>query len=321
MIRDMSLEELAMALDNELTQAILSTSPKHEIPIVKEYLERIQKASKNVTFRVHTSSKKVYYLNIRTKLVHGGRPYALFSNGPCGKKKVELGDILFVVKYLYPPFVAKYHYPLLPIEQMRVSFLQAKLTSSNAWKITAHQQEFLTNARKYKFRFGKKWDSQSHERKIDSKSDWIFTYLLMSTRNLPNLTANPKIVELWRQNPCADYSFHVDFFVPSALFSQKVPLFAGLVWDGKFVGGGYSLWSYKFLRKDGIGGYIINNGKTSNPELEDLVRAIYRFAKLTPDPPGEFDEYTGEGAFGVVEFTFAPSEEVMKLYKESRENM
>lgn len=295
----MSLEEFSASLDGELKQVILNSPSLKEPQIINDYIGRIKQAfKKNGPYLIRLSPTTAYYLDIKAKVVHQ-KPYALFdpNNVPCGKKKLELGDILFVVKYV--------HTPMRPIE-MRSSFLQAKLTKKNTWKITAHQQEFLMNPNKYKFKFGKKWGKKYQERQITSKSKWLFTYLLMSTQ-FPNLTANPEIVDLWRQKPCKDYTIPANFLVP--VFYSKTPTFSGFVWYNKFISGGYALWLYKFLRKNGLGGHIVNNGRVSNLELKDLVDAIYRFVRLQPDPPDEFEGYYEEGTFGVVEFTFIPTEE------------
>jgi|GEM_PF-5986435 len=302
----MNLRELSYELDNALKFVIQNTPSVTERKIVETYLTDISTMFTQ-PFPLQVNNRW-YLLSIRSKFIHG-RPYALFnSNGPCGKTKIELGDILFVAKYLDSHSI--------PIE-IRASFLQAKLTKKNMWKITAHQQEFLMSPHRYKFKFGKKWDSGQQERRINSRSSWLFMYLLMSTQGIPNLATSPEIVELWRQKPCKDYTIPVDFFVP--VIYSRTPQFSGFVWYNKFVSGGYALWLYKFLRKNGVGGYLVHNGKISNLELNDLVNTIYRFVGFLPDPPEEFEGYYGEGTFGIVEFTFAPSEDAMKQYKESRE--
>ncbi|ASJ08058.1 hypothetical protein A3L11_01980 [Thermococcus siculi] len=291
------LDVLSASLDGMLKQVILENPSLSEPQIVNEYIGRLQQHNK---YLIWVRGFGYYRLQIRSKVVHQ-KPYALFSSnsGPCNKSRVELGDILFVIKY---------HNGRRMIDQMRTSFLQAKLNkSTNNWKISAHQQEFLFTPSKYPFHFGKRWGSQ-RKRKITSKSKWLFTYLLMSTsEDIPNLAASPEIVELWRQKPCKDYTIPMDFFVP--VIYSTIPSFSGCTWYNKFVCGSYALWLYKFLRKNGIGGYVINNGMTSNSELKDLVNTIYRFTGLQPDPPSEFEEYYGEGTFGVIEFTFTPVDE------------
>ncbi len=293
------LDVLSAYLDGILKQVILENPSLSEPQIVNEYIGELQQH--NNKYLIWVRGFGYYRLQIRSKVVHQ-KPYALFesNSGPCKKYRVELGDILFVAKYY-----DKYRM----IDQMRTSFLQAKLSkATNNWKISAHQQEFSFTPSKYLFHFGKSWDPKRGIRKIISKSKWLFTYLLMSTsEDISNLAVSPEIVELWRQKPCKDYTIPVNFFVP--VFYSKTPTFSGFVWYNKFVGGSYALWLYKFLRKNGIGGYVINNGRTSNSELEDLVNTIYRFTGLQPDPPGEFEEYSGEGTFGVIEFTFTPVEE------------
>lgn len=295
----MSLEEFSASLDGELKQVILNSPSSKEPQIINDYIGKIKQAfRKNGPYLIQLSPTTAYYLDIKAKVVHQ-KPYALFdpNNGPCGRKKLELGDILFVVKYVHP---------LMELIEMRASFLQAKLTKKDTWKITAHQQEFLMNPNKYKFKFGKKWGKKYQERQITSKSKWLFTYLLMSNQ-FPNLAASPEIVELWRQISCKDYPIPADFFVP--VFYSKTPTFSGITWYNRFVGGRYALWLYKFLKMQGIGGYLINNRHLSNRELKDLVDTIYRFVGLQPDPPDEFEGYYEEGTFGVVEFTFTPTEE------------
>ncbi len=296
------LDVVSASLDGILKHVILENPSLSEPQIVNEYIGRIQRH--NNKYLIWISGVGYHHLRIRAKVVHQ-KPYALFgsSSEPCKKSRVELGDILFVAKYYDSGRFGM-------VDQMRVSFLQAKLSkATNNWKISAHQQEFSFIPSKYPFHFGKSWDPQRRIRRITSKSKWLFTYLLMSTSSsyIPNLTASPELVELWRQKPCKDYTIPENFFVP--VFYSKTPTFSGFVWYNGFVGGSYALWLYKFLRKNGIGGYIINNGLTSNSELKDLVNTIYRFTDLQPDPPGEFEEYSGEGTFGVIEFTFTPVEE------------
>ncbi|NJE08382.1 hypothetical protein E3E31_07575 [Thermococcus sp. M39] len=328
---NISLKQFVMDLNNGLTQIIQRFRQPREKDIVEQYISKIKQSYENKKLRISMPSGEEYHLKIRTKFVHGN-PRVKFNpiSGPCGKKEIELGDILFVVKYQDPSLV--HSQDPLHLKQARMSLLQVKLNKggkltplkryqfkikvpSGVWKIESHQQEFMINPSSYPFTFG-----EIKNQKISSKSNWLFTYLLITNKKIPSLAVSPRLIEdLLKKKDCEYHSLPLRFFI--SVFNSKDPAFSGLIWESTFVGGGYALWLYKFLKEDSLGGYIINDGKIVNPELKNLWDAIYRFAKFTPDPPGEFDEYTGEGPFGVVEFTFAPSEEVMKQYKESRETM
>lgn len=320
MVVPITLDVLSVSFDTILKGIILRNPSLKEPEIVKEYINTIKHQYDGkplITWipRVHLghmAQLEYYNLLIKAKFVHQ-KPYALFnsSNKPCDKPRVELGDILFVVKY----YSNGHSYYCTPgeLEQMRASFLQAKLSKNDKnWKISTHQQEFLLTPSKYPFHFGKRVDPNRKIRKIVSNSKWLFTYLLMSTsEQTPNLVSSPEMVELWRQEHCnkKEYDFPLDIFLPMVYSTNsRMPIYKGFKWHTRFMGGSYALWLYKFLKKSGIGGYAIKNCRDVNPELKDLVKTIYRFTGLQPDPPGEFDEYSEEGAFGIVEFTFAPPE-------------
>lgn len=345
MVFPITLDVLSVFLDTTLKGIILGNPSLKEPDIIKKYIDVIKHGyDNNRPLTIHIPYSGKYELKIKSEFVHQ-KPYALFnsSNKPCSRSRVELGDILFVVKY--------YNEDRL-LEQMRASFLQAKLSKNNRnWKISTHQQEFLLTPSEYPFHFGKKWDLKRRTRRITPVSEWLFTYLLMSTNeNVMNIAATPEIVELERkQDRCKDY----DFTFPPRGFSEYYPYYYfysyhhshkenvlmtenGVIekiiekaTENPFVTikeiineliippfysfsslkiPPYAVWLHEFLEKNGIGEYIIKNRWDVNSELGDLIDAIYRFTGLQPDPPGEFDEYSEEGAFGIVEFTFAPPE-------------
>lgn len=186
----------------------IAASVNNEVDIVREFVDFV---SSDVAVKFNRISKNKY-LSIKTRFVHQ-KPYAIFVNPQkiCGKTRVELGDILFVVKHQRDGALIDH----------RGSFSQAKLYKSG-WEIKAHQFEFLHNIRNITFRFGNKvyqdlkiqpinWD-------ISSRSKWFSNFLLLS--NIFSLSFPPNYFVNFYNRKCNN--FYVNYWMSERSYRNLI---------------------------------------------------------------------------------------------------
>lgn len=287
------LWNLSIELEMILNDVIQQNNSNREPDIVMRYLQEVG----NKFPRPLPIGR--YLVEINTSFIHQ-HPYAMFSiPRPCNASRVEPGDILFVVKH-------KNQFGR--IQEKRVSFVQVKISKNPnefSWDIQYHQQEFALNHRKYQFHFGNQTSKKAGippktTFTLTSKSKWLFSYLLMSMRKM-HFSVSPTFVEIYRPVHCPTTKgtpFKFYFFGRYPLTPESLSVRI----NNEFVGSWYPIWAYKFLQRNGIGAHA------ETGDLKDLVDALYRLVGLLPDPPEEFEGYTEEGTFGIIEFTIQEKE-------------
>lgn len=123
---------LAQDISQELDNAIASATG--EVAIVKQFITNL------------AGLKTPMNVNIQSAFCHQ-KPYAFFVNPAqyAGRKKCELGDILWVYKIQHRGVVTDH----------RAVFSQAKHSNSSKFHIDEHQYNFLIDINRNSFRFGK----------------------------------------------------------------------------------------------------------------------------------------------------------------------
>jgi len=170
------------------------TSVKNEVNIVEDFVNFV---SNDVSRKFNKISKNEY-LSIEARFTHQ-RPYAIFVNPQkiCGKSRVELGDILFIVKRQRNGTLIDH----------RGSFSQAKLYKKG-WVIKAHQFEFLHNIRNIEFRFANKVSQnlkiEPRTWKIANKPKWFSNFLLLS--NIFSLSIPSSYLANFYNQKCSDFN-------------------------------------------------------------------------------------------------------------------
>jgi hypothetical protein len=249
-----------------------------EVPLVKGFVQHI---NSNVAKRF--VNKKISF---RAQFVHQ-KPYAFFVSPSkiCGKTKVELGDILFVVKRIRKGIVIDH----------RGTFSQAKL-SKGQWKIDCHQFEFLSNINNTLFEFGNSVYTQANGKNsiankitwhLNPGTSWFSNYLLIGkSPNNNNHAIPPKFLAPY-------YGFNQkNFSVNSGML-----FYPGLAVPPSWYAFNLEHFFSNLLKQDGIGFRI-------RGDLKDFVALLYRLVGLQLDPPEEFQGFVVERenkGFAVVE--------------------
>lgn len=217
-------------------------------------------------------------------------PYAMFravdktgkiSNYQiCGKSKVELGDILFVVKRISGREVADF----------RGSFAQVKCENSGRVIIEPHQLEFLSNISSYTFEFGRAAYRKSGYMPIlwgIGQRKWFSQYLIISSRNA--LSIETQRIKKISPGVCSKFSFPFHGLVCTKGMPHCV------------THDGVSSFLKNFLKPNGVGFKV-------RGRLFKLVDVIFKKLNLVIDPPEEHEGYFEDGrGFSVIQIQIEDS--------------
>lgn len=217
---------------------------------------------------------------IQTAFIHQ-KPYALFVDPPrlSGRKKCELGDILYVFKTKTGGVV----------RLAQAAFMQVKVGDpAKSWAIEPHQLEFLTGIRKHHFRFGNSvFQAAGVKPMVYSglmhSGDFGY-YLLIggperlcyeADKVLAAVGAPKAGAKIGIRNPicCSVGKAFCDCDSHGALL------------DRAFAGGPF--------------------GAAASGQLAGMLDIIYKRLGVVPDPPEEYEGYFFDegGGFGLIEVT------------------
>ena len=116
----------------------------------------------------------------------------------CGKSKVELGDILFIVKRVNSGKTVDF----------RGSFAQVKCEHAGSVSIEPHQLEFLSSISLYPFEFGRSAYKKSGFNPITwriGQRTWFSQYLIISSAN--TLSIDTARIKKLSPGMCSRFSF------------------------------------------------------------------------------------------------------------------
>lgn len=248
-----------------------------EVDIVKKSIDKINDQTFDPTFDPN--------IKVQTGFCHQ-KPYALFVN-PLElftKKRTELGDYLFVIKYLDNN----------KIIDKRALFFQAKYSPKNdPYHVELHQFHFYRQIENLEFKFGnsvyKKLKSVPITWKNISKPNEFGDYMMISAF---------EVTDLYTNEIASQYSHK-----KSGYFTYKLRLLC----NPRFhLGRGYQETCsrninplFDFLKPFGKGNKIEGN-------FETFIDLIYKKLEILPDPPEEHEGFWEEGdngGFGLIEIT------------------
>ena len=266
------IDRLASGLSNIVTRS------HGEVNIVENFVDFI---NRDVTphFARTSADERI---SVEARFVHQ-TPYAFFVHPSkiCGKGKVELGDILFIIKRRVGGRVTDY----------RGSFSQAKLLDGRKWKIEPHQFEFLHRINNIRFRFGNCHSShfgrdEPIEWEISTTARWFSSYLLLSEFCCACIP--PDSLADFYDGECR--SFNVTYCDSGRTNQCPGPNFRDFL-------------SRFFIR--GGAGFPVSD------DLRDIVEMLYRLVGLHPDPPEEFLGFVEEdkSGFAIIRFEIEQDKE------------
>lgn len=249
-----------------------------EVKIVDESIKRIKK------IRISPN------INIQAEFCHQ-KPYAFFINPNelYTKQKTELGDFLFVIKYVDDGIIF----------DKRALFFQAKYNKKgNPFAIEMHQFHFYKQINKIEFRFGnsiyKNLGYKPIKWKNLSSKDEFGDYILINDKFAIDLYTN----EIGLQY---EHKKHGHFNFDLRLMNYGWP---------------YQLHHNKKCSKNSpLYDFLLPFGKGNKIEgdFEIFINLIYKRLGMIPDPPEEYSEFWDEsksGGFGLVEITIDNNEEI-----------
>lgn len=248
-----------------------------EVNIVKNSVEQIEKVKQSFGPNV----------NIRTGFCHKN-PYAFFKKPHklFNKEKTELGDFLFVIKYLDNG----------DIIDNRALFFQAKYSNdSNDFKIELHQFHFYIQIENIKFNFGKTTYKKSAMKPIIwekiSKPKEFGDYILLGPRNVLDLYTS-------------EIAFQYNHFKEGHFQYNLNQMHHGCIYfnSNHFLRCNYLSPLFNFILPFGRGNKIEGNFKI-------FIDLIYKKLGMIPDPPDENESFWEENeqnhinGFGLIEIT------------------
>jgi hypothetical protein len=244
-----------------------------EPQIIKKFVDGAQ--------MIQTSS----HFKVESIFVHQ-KPYAYFSTPThiCGKKRTELGDILFIVKRLRQG--ATYDH--------RFTFAQAKKLSKGVASIEVHQFRFYQDIASISFRFGNRVHKTSGITPCTwtalSTSRWFGHYLLL---NSPfSLAVRINLVDTQFPAGCNSFDFQLAF--PRTV-----------LWPCAFLGLlPYEQFLISFLQSHGLGVHV-------SRKTENFLELIMKHVGWNFDPPEETEGYFKEnekGGLGIIRITITDEE-------------
>jgi hypothetical protein len=224
-------------------------------------------------------------LRVESVFVHQ-KPYAYFVLPPniCGKIRVELGDILFIVKRLRRGKVYDH----------RFSFAQAKQMTNGRSRIEVHQFRFYRDLSRIQFRFGnsvfKKAGSTPLVWRNLSSSLWFGHYLFLRSRF--EMVAKISVIETQFSGGCSHFHFSADIFSPSNRYGPS---------------GAYTFEAFmiSFLQLKGIGARV---GRQTTGFLDIILKHVHWIVDPPEETKGYFEE-TKDGGFGIIRITIRDEEE------------
>lgn len=257
---------LAQQLDNLLLSAIAKGGSEPEI--IREYVAGIGGI-------VMAPS-----VQVRAEFIHQ-RPYAFFVNPIeiAGRKKCELGDVLYVYKEFDSAGV---------LVQAKASFVQAKKGNGH-WSIEPHQLEFLANIKHIQFRFGNSVYKRGGVKRVIYNglphTGRVAQYLLLGSSVALSYSVN----RVKARQRLYQQGFAIHAGNPIVCKEAKRPLC------------GNHDSHLKFLDRFCSG----NEGANLVGPVRDIVELVYKRIGWVLDPPEEFADNFIEDprGFGIVEIT------------------
>lgn len=256
---------------NQLIKTIESSIASGEVNMVKESIGKIQ----NLTL--------VPNINIQAGFCHQ-KPYAFFIEPSklFTKTKTELGDFLFVIKYIDNN----------EIIDNRALFFQAKYNKlRKPFSIELHQFHFYKQIHNIIFKFGKSvYKNLNYEpiewKNISSNNDFG-DYILLSENFALDLYTN-EIALQYEHKKQGHFNFDLKLMCDCFHFhrhremccNSKSPLFDFLTPFGK--------------------------GNKIEGSFKEFISLIYKKLEMIPDPPDEhkgFWDDSSSGGFGLIEIT------------------
>jgi hypothetical protein len=267
-------------LYEKIIDSILGASSEGngEVDIVRKSISKIE--------------KQIFDANIKVQagFCHQ-KPYALFVNPQklFTKTRTELGDYLFVIKYLDDG----------KIIDKRALFFQAKYSlNNNPFHIELHQFHFYSQIANLEFKFGntvyKDLKTTPIIWKSISKPNEFGDYMMISPSEVTDLNTN-EIASQYIHKKSGYFTYRL-----SLLYKRQC-----------IFGRGYQKYCYRyfnplfdFLKPFGKGNKIEGN-------FETFVDLIYKKLEMIPDPPEEHEGFWEEGnngGFGLIEITINNNE-------------
>jgi hypothetical protein len=256
---------------------LATESTTGEVKIVKDAIDRIKKLSwsPNIT--------------VQSGFLHQ-KPYAFFINPDnlFTKQKTELGDLLFVVKYINNN----------KIIDKRALFFQAKYNnSSSQFPIELHQFHFYKQIDNIEFKFGNSvyknlGVTPIHWKNISATNEFG-DYILLGNNYAVDVSIN-EIASQYEHKKTGHFNYDLDFICArhcrrhhhKTCCAAKSPLF-------------------DFLTPFGKGNLIYG-------QFELFINLIYKHLGMIPDPPEEnegFWEESSKEGFGLIEITISNGED------------
>lgn len=230
---------------------------------------------------IQTSSR----FNIKSTFIHQ-KPYAYFDTPThiCGKKRTELGDILFIVKRLRQGVTYDH----------RFTFAQAKKLSQGVAPIEVHQFRFYRDIASISFRFGNSVHKVSGTTPCTwtrlTTSRWFGHYLLL---NSPlSLAARITLVDTQFPGGCNPFNFQLAFPCTVPCSCAYLGLFP------------YEQFLISFLQLYGLGVHVSHR-------TEKFVEIITKRVGWNVDPPEETEGYFEENekrGLGIIRITIIDEE-------------
>lgn len=220
------------------------------------------------------------------------KPYAFFITPErlFTKKKTELGDLLFVIKYLDNNTII----------DKRALFFQAKYNQNGKpFLIELHQFHFYKQIERIEFKFGNRvYRDLSMEPiiwKTISQKNQFGDYLLISNRFAIDLFTND-IANQYEHKTNGHFRFDINSICDCRHFRLR-----------------HHELCYKF--NSPLFDFITPFGKGNKieGEFEAFISLIYKRLGMIPDPPEEhegFWEESSNGGFGLIEITIDNNENI-----------
>ncbi len=222
-------------------------------------------------------------VTVESVFVHQ-KPYAYFVKPAdiCGKSRVELGDILFIIKRLQNGKVRDY----------RFTFAQAKRLTNGASPIEVHQFRFYRDVADIDFKFGNSVFQLAGISPITwkklSASSWFGHYLFLNT-HWPIVSAIG-LIDAHFPGGCSAFPFSP--LAPHPFRRSSIGTYS------------FDEFLLKFLQLRGVG-----VGATSRSK--EFLEIILKRVGWVVDPPEEtkgfFDEVR-EGGFAIIRVTITDEE-------------
>lgn len=273
----MTTQEIYKRIIDSIESAISNTTG--EVRIVEDSINRIQGLSWNQNVKVQAG------------FCHQ-KPYAFFINPDnlFTKQKTELGDFLFVIKYIDGGRII----------DKRALFFQAKYNNSGKqFSIELHQFHFYKQIDNIEFKFGNSVYRNLGLTPIIWKNISVANefgdYILLGNTFVVDLSTN-EIASQYEHKKYGHFNYDLDLICDCWHFRRhhyeiccksNSPLFDFLTPFGK--------------------------GNQIHGQFELFINLIYKRLGMIPDPPEEHEGFWEEGSkggFGLIEITISNDENV-----------